>query len=242
MPHLQCIRTEGSRHSPRFLFLLLTAFLLTAAAWADVITITFDVDMTTRRDSTPTSSSDSAITLDYLVPVRFDMADAVMLPNASGGRSVQIDPATAASPLFNLSPLTLDSAFGHVTGADVLSRYFITEVLFGSQYSLGADDWAYLFDLQLLGPNLSHPRGFDADEFLQMLRSDERHQNQFSAQEALNLSTGGIFLSGVEYVGTAEIDSIRHGPDPVPEPATLWLLCPGLLAFLAYRRKSGRVA
>jgi hypothetical protein len=238
MRHLQFIRKEHVRHfgSPRFLLLLLTAFLLAAAAWADSIVVTFDVDMTTRRDSTPTGFSDSPIALDYSVPVTFDMADAVMLANSSGGPSIQIDPATAASPVFDLGSLTLDSAFGNVTGADVLSHYFITEVLFGSQYSGGGDNWAHLFDLQLLGPNLSHPRGFDADEFLQMLRRDERRQAEFSSNETLNQSTGGVFLGGVEYIGTATIDSIRD-PAPIPEPASFCLLGPALLALFARQRE-----
>jgi hypothetical protein len=66
-----------------------------------------------------------------------------------------------------------------ITTSDVRSRYLLTEVFFGSQYTGGGDHWYYQFDLQFAGPNLTAPSGFEADEFLRMLRADECQHVQF---------------------------------------------------------------
>jgi hypothetical protein len=205
----------------QFLLLPLMGTLLSAPAWADTI-VTFDVSFTTLYLSTAAGTETyTPISIDFALPVTFDIRDAVIGPLASGGIGVQIDPAE-----------TYGSEWGHVLGAGFTGD-FTTYLYFGADYVSGSEQAAYSLSLEYFGVQPA----FDAAQLMALLGTEEREGAQFSVGEALNQFENDVFVGGAEWVGTATIASIEDPPENVPEPATLWLLAPGLLAFFARQRK-----
>ena len=106
------------------------------------------------------------------------------------------------------SPLMAVISAGGPSATDV---WFFSDDLFFEETGSWVEGWAF----------------FDAESF------EGDPSSNAGSNIAYGVSFHSLTFSGFGYELTAEVP----GPAPVPEPATIWLLCTGLVAITGIRKK-----